>query len=94
MTESTDIPQPARPLHLTTSTSPSGTLAVSLRHRESDGVSSCTSSYMTQIDMRPDQWRQFIAAVTAKLDAVQAHRQIGQPATDLAGRIAEIAGAT
>lgn len=62
----------ARPLNVTLSTSPAGTLAVSVRHDDGRTVFACTSSFMHMIDMTPARWREFIAAVQAKLDEVVA----------------------
>jgi len=73
------------------------TLSVSLRHREAEGVSSVTSSYMTQLEMSPAKWREYIAAVLAKVDEVAPETQIGPQQFvphDLAERIAEHAHAT
>ena len=73
------------------------TLSVSLRHRESDGVSSVTSSYMTQLEMSPAKWRAYLAAVLAKIDEVAPETPIGPRQVvphDLAERIAEHAAAT
>ena len=44
------------------------TLSVSLRHREAEGISSVTSSYMTQLEMTPHQWKQYLDAVGLELD--------------------------
>lgn len=48
------------------------TLSVSLRHREAEGVSSVTSSYMTQLEMSPAKWRAYVAAVLAELNQLEA----------------------
>lgn len=77
------------------------TLSVSLRHREAEGVSSVTSSYMTQLEMSPAKWRAYLAAVLAKLkeiDPASLGKLIPKGSTpdlaDLAERIAEHAAAT
>lgn len=73
------------------------TLSVSLRHRECEGVSSVTSSYMTQLEMSPAKWRAYLAAVLAKVDEVAPETPIGPQQFvphDLADRIAEHAAAT
>jgi hypothetical protein len=73
------------------------TLSVSLTHRECEGVSSVTSSYMTQLEMSPAKWRAYLAAVLAKVDEVAPEPPIGPQQFvphDLAGRIAEHAAAT
>lgn len=44
------------------------TLTVSLRHREAEGISSVTSSYMTQLEMSPAKWKEYIDAVDEELD--------------------------
>lgn len=73
------------------------TLSVSLRHREAEGVSSVTSSYMTQLEMSPAKWKEYLAAVLAKVDEVAPETPIGPRQFvphDLAERIAEHAAAT
>jgi len=70
------------------------TLSVSLRHREAEGVSSVTSSYMTQLEMSPAKWLEYVAAVSRQIDDLQRAKAVGTLAADLAERIAEHAAAT
>lgn len=84
------------------------TLSVSLRHREAEGVSSVTSSYMTQLEMTPHQWKQYLDAVGLELDQLAGVCGVGYDerlppcgkcerclnGLELADRIAEHAHAT
>lgn len=70
------------------------TLSVSLRHREAEGVSSVTSSYMTQLEMSPAKWLEYVAAVSRQIDDLQRAKAVGTLAAAMAERIAEHAAAT
>ena len=84
------------------------TLTVSLRHREAEGISSVTSSYMTQLEMTPKQWKQYLDAVGLELDQLAGVCGVGYDerlppcgkcerclnGLELAERIAEHAAAT
>ena len=70
------------------------TLSVSLRHREEEGVSSVTSSYMTQLEMSPAKWRAYLDAVDEELARLADLAERIAELADLAERIAEHAAAT
>lgn len=74
-----------------------GTLSVSIRHKEADGVTCFTSSYATSLEMSVTHWRAYLAAVLANVDEVAPETPIGPQQFvphDLAERIAEHAAAT
>ena len=65
------LPPPRqRPLSLEFSTSPSGKVSVSIRHDDGRSVFACTSSYTTLLEMEPNRWREFVAALVSKLDTL------------------------
>lgn len=94
MTENSDVTRRKPIAPRVTYHGDTDTLSVTLRHSEADGVSSCTSSFMTQLEMRPEQWLEYVAAVSRQIDDIQRAQAVGTTAADLAERIAGHAAAT